>query len=569
MQRSILFFATIILLTLVCIPRTHAQLANTGWPTTFHDMMRTNRTSAVGPQAQPAATKWRKSLPQRFGGGSLRGATIGTNGRSIYLAGGFNGVYSLNKNTGAVEWQRLAETGMGATACPPALSDNEKWVDMGPTISSDGTLFVTAEYGWGMALDPEIGGTENGLKYKFYLCKTEQAVAMDNTSIYAGSWDGKFFAYTIGGSYGGTSTNPKDHSTSRRKWTYKFANPGRHYTYGTPAIGSDGTIYFGYKGIYAFHPDAKCTDPSAHCAAQQKWFAPVAGALETTGGAVPFVGVTVGPEGNIYMLHDRFLHAVSRTGTYLWKITTGSNVRGRSPAVASNGTVYFGSDDGYLYAVNPSGTTDTERIKWKFRLGPCQAFSNSMVDGNETIYINTNCDGGKGRLYAVNPNGTEKWQFNTGTAQGFLHDQQISMDSDGTIFFNSGQNEFAALGGSSTGVTPPQTPTITPTRTPTPTITPTRVPTVTPTPTTSQTSPTPTYLRSDFTGGPGGAKDGRVTIQDLTQLYSEFYKTDLPILKANIATQCPGTTQCQTATMVDIQDYNIFTTDFRAYLETL
>jgi len=120
-----------------------------------------------------------------------------------------------------------------------------------------------------------------------------------------------------------------------------------------------------------------------------------------------------------------------------------------------------------------------------------------------------------------------------------------------------------------TSTTAPSLPAPTVTFTPTPTITPTRVPTVTPTPTTAQTSPTPTYLRSDFTGGPGGAKDGRVTIQDLTQLYSEFYKTDLPTLKANIATQCPGTTQCQTATIVDIQDYNIFTTDWRAYLETL
>jgi len=102
---------------------------------------------------------------------------------------------------------------------------------------------------------------------------------------------------------------------------------------------------------------------------------------------------------------------------------------------------------------------------------------------------------------------------------------------------------------------------------PSPTATPR--PPATNTPTTAQSTPQPPYLRSDFTGGPGGAKDGRVTIQDLNQLYSEFYKTDLPILKANIATQCPGTTQCQTATIVDIQDYNIFTTDFRAYLETL
>jgi len=141
----------------------------------------------------------------------------------------------------------------------------------------------------------------------------------------------------------------------------------------------------------------------------------------------------------------------------------------------------------------------------------------------------------------------------------------------GIIYPTKTSYNFTAPGVTQTPATPTVTatpiPTITPTRTPTPTITPTRAPTATPA--SVDETPTPTYLRSDFTGGPGGAKDGRVTIQDLTQLYSEFYRTDLPTLKANIATQCPGTTQCQTATIVDIQDYNIFTTDWRAYLETL
>jgi outer membrane protein assembly factor BamB len=529
----------------------NAQVANTGWPTTFHDMLRSNRTNAIGPQTRPSVTKWRKSLPQRFGGGSLRGATIGTNGRSIYLAGGFNGVYSLNKNTGAVEWQRLAETGMGATACPPALSDNEKWVDMGPTISSDGTLFVTAEYGWGMALDPEIGGTENGLKYKFYLCKTEQAVAMDNGSMYAGSWDGKFFAYNIGGNASGTSTNPKDHSTSRRKWTYKFANAGRLYTYGTPAIGNDGTIYFGFKGIYAFHPDAKCTDPIASCAAQRKWYAQIGRALESAG-AIPYNGVTLGPEGNIYINHGNSIFVVDKNGPvtntndidsqYLWEFVTGANTRGRAPAIGADGTVYVGSDDGYLYAFNPSTYSESRPknsefrpvclgnstnpsaawcVKWKFRLGSCQAYSNSMVDGNGTIYINTNCDGGKGRLYAVNPNGTEKWQFNTATAQGFLHDQQISMDSDGTIFFNSGQNEFAALAG---GPVDPNT-TPTPTRTPT---------------------PTPIIRKpGDATG------DGIINVQDYNILVTQFNQTGTTL-----------TADFNNSGKVDVQDYNILVTNF-------
>jgi len=77
------------------------------------------------------------------------------------------------------------------------------------------------------------------------------------------------------------------------------------------------------------------------------------------------------------------------------------------------------------------------------------------------------------------------------------------------------------------------------------------------------TSPTPTYLRSDFGGNPDSSKDGRITIQDLNILYSEFYRTDIQTLKSNIATIG------QSATIVDIQDYNLFIIDFRAYLGTL
>jgi len=84
---------------------------------------------------------------------------------------------------------------------------------------------------------------------------------------------------------------------------------------------------------------------------------------------------------------------------------------------------------------------------------------------------------------------------------------------------------------------------------------------------TPQNTPTPTqgsgpiYLRSDFGGGPGGARDEIVSIQDLNILYSEFYRTDLPTLRANIATAG------QSSTVVDIQDYSLFTTDYRAYLD--
>ena len=50
-------------------------------------------------------------------------------------------------------------------------------------------------------------------------------------------------------------------------------------------------------------------------------------------------------------------------GTLKWKYKTDYYVYS-SPAIASDGTIYVGSRDGYLYAINPDGT-----LKWKYQTG--------------------------------------------------------------------------------------------------------------------------------------------------------------------------------------------------------
>jgi len=46
-----------------------------------------------------------------------------------------------------------------------------------------------------------------------------------------------------------------------------------------------------------------------------------------------------------------------------WKFKTRGDVES-SPVIAQNGTIYVGSLDHYLYAINPNGS-----LKWKFRIG--------------------------------------------------------------------------------------------------------------------------------------------------------------------------------------------------------
>ena len=73
----------------------------------------------------------------------------------------------------------------------------------------------------------------------------------------------------------------------------------------------------------------------------------------------------------------------SDTGTQKWKFATGGAVFS-SPAVGANGTIYVGSDDHNVYALNPDGTQ-----KWKFVTGGTVG-SSPAVGADGTIYIGSN-----------------------------------------------------------------------------------------------------------------------------------------------------------------------------------
>ena len=73
-----------------------------------------------------------------------------------------------------------------------------------------------------------------------------------------------------------------------------------------------------------------------------------------------------------------------------------------SPAIGADGTIYVGCYQS-LYAINPDGSQ-----KWSFptrdRVGSSVAIG---VDG--TIYVGSS----DGNLYAINPDGSQKWSFAT------------------------------------------------------------------------------------------------------------------------------------------------------------
>jgi outer membrane protein assembly factor BamB len=86
----------------------------------------------------------------------------------------------------------------------------------------------------------------------------------------------------------------------------------------------------------------------------------------------------------------------AKTGVQLWKVSTGGPVAG-SPAIAT-GTVYAGSGDGNLYAINET----TGAVTWKFT-------ADSAIPGAPTVFALGQISFGSqnGTLYQLSPSGAE------------------------------------------------------------------------------------------------------------------------------------------------------------------
>ena len=105
----------------------------------------------------------------------------------------------------------------------------------------------------------------------------------------------------------------------------------------------------------------------------------------------------------------------------------------------SDGTIYVGSEfpDNKLHAVNPDGTQ-----KWTFDSGEIY-LSTPAIDANGTIYVGSR----NRKLYAVNPDGTQRWAFETGA---FVH-ASPTIGSDGTVYVGSYDHKLYAIESASDG----------------------------------------------------------------------------------------------------------------------
>ena len=135
------------------------------------------------------------------------------------------------------------------------------------------------------------------------------------------------------------------------------------------------------------------------------------------------------------------------------------------PAIAADGTIYvptgdtlYDTDAGSLYAINPDGSR-----RWRFQfplLGVCRqvaAFATPAIADDGTIYVHTqagytpsglSCTAGDSYLFAINPNGTERWHFAFNGGAAVFHESVLSspaIGGDGTIDVASADTGIYAI----------------------------------------------------------------------------------------------------------------------------
>ncbi len=247
--------------------------------------------------------------------------------------------------------------------------------------------------------------TDGAIRWSFTtggLVISSPAVGSDGT-LYFGSQDKRLYAIRPGATQ----------LTTSLKWSFLTGD----WVDATPAIGTDGTIYVAsWDGkLYALRDD--------QTRVTKLW--------EYTLGAYAFSSPAIGPSGTIYVgSGDSNLYAINADGTLKWTYPV-SDYIDSSPAVGPDERIYFGSWDGSLTAVSADGT-----LVWRVVTGS-GILGSPAIAADGTVYIGSR----DGKLHAIAADGTTRWEFQTSDA---IESSPV-LGADGTVYIGSMDGRLYAI----------------------------------------------------------------------------------------------------------------------------
>lgn len=161
----------------------------------------------------------------------------------------------------------------------------------------------------------------------------------------------------------------------------------------SPTIDTAGNLYFGSLDGYFYSLDRL---------GDLRWRYEAGDWIDSSPALSPDESVVyVGTWGN------RLLALAVESGAFLWQYETGSLVYA-SPAVAEDGRVFFGSSDGSLYALEPTGS-----LSWTYEIGG-DLDSSPAIDTAGNVYVGSSA----GFLVSVDATGQERWTWEVPAESG-------------------------------------------------------------------------------------------------------------------------------------------------------
>ncbi len=235
------------------------------------------------------------------------------------------------------------------------------------------------------------------------------------------------------------------------EWKYKT----NFHIISSPAVDSDGNIYFGSqdKHIYALNQNGKLIWKKQLGSKVNSSPTLIAGKLYVgsqdtylyilnmsngdilkrykTNDSI-HASTAIDEFGNIYFgSYDGFFYALNPDTTLKWKFKT-NGIIDSSPAIDDKGIIYIASTDGNVYAFNSSSNVPL----WTFSTQD-KITASPAIGQDNIVYIGSF----DGHVYAIYPDGTEKWKFKT--------DNKITssaaITSDNTIVFGSLDKHLYAI----------------------------------------------------------------------------------------------------------------------------
>jgi outer membrane protein assembly factor BamB len=127
------------------------------------------------------------------------------------------------------------------------------------------------------------------------------------------------------------------------------------------------------------------------------------------------------------------LYAVDSVGIKKWEtpFNFGAQAGAGPTLIGDDGTIYFGGDNYNIYAVNPDGTQ-----KWSYATGGAVKQGVAMSADGSTIYA-TSVDG---RVYAISSNGALRWKSSILSAS-----TSCTIGPDGSVYVGASNGKFYAL----------------------------------------------------------------------------------------------------------------------------